>query len=91
MCVCCTDFKKAFDRVCREDVWRILYSRGRVDVETVEVFRPLYRNNKSVVRVNNEESRECDIKIGLKQGCVLSKTILVSVALDEGLKKGNPD
>ena len=43
------------------------YAEFCIAGETTEIFRALYSNNIGVVRINNDESRECDIKSEVKQ------------------------
>lgn len=83
--VCFIDLEKAFDRIRREDIWTTLEKRG-IDKETIEVVRALYKNNRNIVRTNNEESKEFITEIGVKQGCVLSP-LLFSVVIDEAIKE----
>lgn len=82
----CIQNEKGFDRVYREDVWKIIQKRG-TESRTTEMLRALYKNNSSVVRINNVELREFEVEVGLRQGCVLSPLLLFSVVLDEGIKK----
>lgn len=44
----------------------------------------MYKNNKNIVRTNNEESRGFSTEIGVQQGCVLVP--LSSVTLDKAIK-----
>lgn len=82
--VCFIDLEKVFDRIRRVDIWKPL-DRRRIDRETIEVTKPLYRGNTNCVRMNNEESREFTAEIGVKQGCVLSP-LLFTIVIDEAVK-----
>lgn len=48
------------------------------------MIKAIYRNNKIIVRINNEESNEFRTNIGAKQGCVLTP-LLFSLVVDEVL------
>lgn len=58
--------RKRFRRNFQGDVWRILQNRW-TEGGITDLLRVLYRNNKNEVRVNNEDSKEFDTKIGVRQ------------------------
>lgn len=80
--VCFIDL--AFDRVRRGDIWKALNKRG-TDGETIVLIRVLYEN-KNCVKLNNEESREFETGIGVKQEYILSPS-LFSIVMDEAMPR----
>lgn len=46
----------------------------------------LCKNNRNVIRLNNEGFREYEMQIRVNQGCVLSP-LLFSVVMDEAMRK----
>ena len=87
--LCFIDLEKAFDRIKRQDVWKILKDRG-VDYELVENIKSLYRHTECYVRVRNERSEMFTYNSGLKQGCILSP-ILFNIVLDTIIKNCRAD
>lgn len=61
--ICFIDLKMAFDRVRREDVWRILEKRG-IDMNLIENVKSLYKDNKSYVRPGTKIQRRSQINHG---------------------------
>ena len=68
------DFKKAFDTVWQEGLWRTLWHSG-VKGKAWRIIRSLYANTSSRVKVGSKLSREFRIKQGVRQGCPLSPTL----------------
>lgn len=68
------DFKKAYDSVNREMLWKILQS-FRVPQKLIEVCRLLYRKSTAKVNINKCISDEFEIEVGLKQGDVMAPTL----------------
>lgn len=64
--LCFIVFYKAFDRICRDDILKILYKRGE-GREQIEILRLLYTGNKNVVRFNTEEFKECESQMGISR------------------------
>ena len=65
------DLEKAYDRVDREALWKVLRIYG-VGGKLLEAVRSFYQGCKACVRVGNEESDWFPVKVGLRQGCVMS-------------------
>ena len=57
-----------------------------IDRRTIELIKIIYKDNKNIVRTYNEESREFETMVGVKQGCALSP-LLFSLILDEAMKE----
>ena len=71
---CFVDFKKAFDSVPRDLLWKKLLKAG-INSTILTSIKALYRNTNSVVKVNNELSFPIMINHGVKQGYPLSPTL----------------
>ena len=69
--LCFVDLEKAYDRVDREGVWDVLkiYGVGGRNLKAVKSF---YEGCEACVRVDNSESDMFKVKVGLRQGCVMS-------------------
>ena len=63
------DLEKAFDLVSREVVKWVMRKLG-VDEWSIRAVMTMYRNSKSVIRVNNTLWDKFDVKIGVHQGSV---------------------
>jgi uncharacterized protein YukE len=82
---CFIDMEKAFDRVKREDIWKILENRG-IEKDLIQNIQSLYEKTESYIRLRNEKSKPFANKIGLRQGCILSP-LLFNLMLDEAIKQ----
>ena len=65
------DFSKTYDRVDRTLLWFKLIMLG-ISGRMLEALKSLYNEVKCSVRINGQMSDWFDVKIGLKQGCILS-------------------
>ena len=65
------DQEKAFDRVDRNKMWKIL-SRYGVPEHLVNLCKSLYTNSQCTVRTNAGHSEMFQVRSGVGQGCVLS-------------------
>ena len=65
------DFKKAFDSVHRDSLWKILLHYGIPD-KLVCVIKMLYQGFSAQVLCDGELTETFQVKTGVKQGCVLS-------------------
>lgn len=78
------DYIKAFDRINRNELWRILYNRG-IPLHLVEVIRNIYNNSKIQI-AGDTQIRVEEVNLGLRQGCSMSP-ILFNIYMDEILRK----
>ena len=69
--MCFVDLEKAFDRVPREVLEWAMRKKGIPEV-LVKSEMSLYEGAKTRVRVDSELSEECEVKVGMHQGYVLS-------------------
>ena len=79
------DFKKAFDSLHRESLWRILECYG-IPMKYILIMQDMYKDNQCAVRTGNELSEWFHIGTGVKQGCILSP-LLFGIAIDFITKK----
>ena len=64
------DLEKAYDRVDREAMWNVLRLYG-VGGKLLKAVKSLYVGSKACVRVGNELSDWFEVRVGLRQGCVM--------------------
>ena len=69
--LCFMDLEKAYDRVCRKKLWSVLRSYG-VGMNLMDDIRAFYKNCRSCVRVRREMIEFFDVRVGFRQGCVMS-------------------
>ena len=65
------DLEKAYDRVDREAMWRVLGMYG-INGQLLKAVQSLYENSEAYVRVCREEGEWFEVGVGLRQGCVMS-------------------
>jgi len=68
---CFIDLEKAYDRVPRAILWKVLEEYNIKGV-LLRAIKALYNHCGSCVRVNGLKSKAFMVKAGLRQGCVLS-------------------
>jgi len=65
------DLEKAYDRVDRDAMWRVLGMYG-INGDLLKAIQSLYAESEARVRVCREEGEWFSVKAGLRQGCVMS-------------------
>ena len=65
------DLEKAYDRADREAMWKVLRIYG-VGGRLLQAVESMYAGSKACVRVGSEVSEWFQVKVGLRQGCVMS-------------------
>jgi len=65
------DVRKAYDRVWRKGMWQVLEELG-YGGSLLRIIQALYKDLGTVLQLGSIESRRVSIRVGLKQGCVLS-------------------
>ena len=68
--------EKAYDRVPRDLLWSVLKEYG-ISGRLLAAIRSLYNNCKSHVRINGSKSDSFGVRVGLRQGCVLSPLLFI--------------
>ena len=87
------DFRKAFDSVDRDMLWRVLRRFGCPE-HFVRMIEQFHTGAKGRVVVGQQESDQLDVNHGTKQGCVLAPTLFtlflttVLVSLHQELGNG---
>ena len=74
--MCFVDLEKAFDRVPRDILWRVLREYG-VGGSLLRAVRSLYDRSKSLVRIAGSKSDLFPVHVGLRQGCPLSPVLFI--------------
>ena len=83
------DFKKAFDSVHHDTLWKILRSYG-VPLKIVSLIETFYNHFECSVILSNTSSEWFTVKSGVRQGCILSP-ILFLVVVDWVMRKTTSD
>ena len=68
------DFRKAFDSVWREGLWRVMRNLG-FEEKIVRVLESIYQGTFSAVRAGGNLSNWFETTVGVLQGCALSPLI----------------
>lgn len=68
---CYIDFTKAYDKVDRDVLWKILILLG-VPKNLVELIKSLHVGAKATARMDGEFSEEFELRVGLKQGSIFA-------------------
>ena len=79
------DFKKAFDSVHRESLWKIAKIYG-IPEQFIDIFNAIYLNFRSCIKTGTGISIFFLIKTGVRQGCILS-TLLFLLVIDFSMSK----
>ena len=69
------DFRKAFDTVDRNMLWKVLKLFGCPD-DFIEIIPQFHVGTRGRISVGKKESEPIEVNHGTKQGCVLSPTLL---------------
>ena len=73
---CFVDLEKAYDRVLRDKLWKVLQEYG-VDGQLLSAIKSFYCSPEVCVRVNGKQSRPFHVGVGLRQECVLSPLLFI--------------
>jgi len=79
--VCFIDFRKAFDSVDRNCLWKCLYAYGVRD-NILSVLQAMYSKVESCVRCEQGLSQYFSCRSGLKQGCLASPILFTYLIND---------
>ena len=84
------DYKKAFDSINRNALWKILEQNG-IDGKMLAVLKSIYSEVVSCFRSDIETTKYFNCSKGLKQGCILSPILLsyiIQVVTNEVCRRG---
>ena len=70
------DLEKAYERV-PQDLLRNILKEYKISGRLLAAIRSLYNNCKSHVRINGSKSDSFGVRVGLRQGCVLSPLLFI--------------
>ncbi len=84
------DITKAYDRVDREILWRVMEQMGFPEL-MMENLKASYRDPKSIVHFQNIKSEVLPMTLGLKQGCVLSPLLFAIYIAELGRRLCQPE
>jgi len=86
--LCFVDFRKAFDTVWHEGLWKRMWDTG-IRGKAWRVTRNLYSSINACVKLGDKTSRNVSMRQGVRQGCPLSPILfnLFVEALAERLRK----
>ena len=73
---CFVDLEKAYDRVPRDKLWKVLQEYG-VNGQLLRAIKSFYCRPEVCVRVNGKQSKSFQVSVGLRQGCVLSPLLFI--------------
>ena len=72
------DFKKAFDIVPRESIWKIAHING-IPYKFINIFRSIYQNSTCCIKTEDSFTYYFSIETGVRQGCVLSPFLFIII------------
>ena len=72
------DFKKAFDSVHRESIWKILRLHG-IPHKIINIFSSMYTSSRCCAQTKDGYSDMFDIITGVRHGSILSPFLLLIV------------
>jgi len=72
------DFKKAFDSIHRDSLWKILELYG-IPAKYINIFKALYRDSSCCVRTREGNTDMFSILTGVRQVCLLSPFLFLIV------------
>ena len=83
--VCFMDLEKAYDRVCTKKLWLVMEEYG-VKGNLLKGIKAFYLNSRACVRVKRDLSVFFDVRVGLRQGCVMSPW-LFNIFMDSTIRE----
>ena len=73
---CFVDLEKAYDRVPRDKLWKVLQEYG-VDGQLLRAIKSFYCQPEVCARVNGKQSKPFNVGVGPRQRCVLSPLLFI--------------
>ena len=74
--ICSIDFSKAFDRVDRKYLMKLLEHIG-IPANITNIIRQMYTNNTTNILINGFVTKDIQLSRGVKQGCPLSALLFI--------------
>ena len=74
--LCFVDLEKAFDTVKRDELWNSLREHN-IGQNLIEAVQGFYNNPTCAVRVAGSLSKDFEVGIGVRQGCILSPLLFI--------------
>ena len=78
---CFVDFRKAFDSINRDLLWRKLSLYG-IREQFLDTVKSMYQDFECLVEVHKEYTPWFNVNSGVKQGCLLSPTLFSLIVND---------
>ena len=72
------DFKKVFDSLHRDTLWKILQLYG-IPQKYINIFQALSHHTRCCIRINKGVTDMFDILTAVRQGCILSPFLFLIV------------
>ena len=69
------DLEKAYDKVCREELWGAL-QRYSVSGHLLRAIKAMYQDSRAYVKVDGGKTEWFGVKQGVRQGCPMSPWLL---------------
>ena len=85
LCIGFIDFKKAFDSIHHETLWKILRHYGLIQ-KIVGLISVLYKSFECSVLMDSTQTDYFPVKSGVRQGCIISP-ILFNITIDYIMKQ----
>ena len=73
---CFVDLEKAYDRVPRDKLWKVLQEYG-VDGQLLRAIKSFYCRPEVCARINSKQSKLLHVAVGLRQGYVSSALLVI--------------
>jgi hypothetical protein len=83
------DFRKAFDSVHRDTLWKILESYG-IPEKIITLINLFYKNFECSVITGNKTSEPFPVNTGVRQGCILSPMLFL-ITIDWVMRQTTSD
>ena len=72
------EFKKAFDSIHRESLWKIAALHG-IPQKYIKIIKKMYSNSTCCIKTENSNSEFFTVETGARWGCILSPFLFLLV------------
>jgi hypothetical protein len=73
-----TDFEKAFDRIKRENMWKAMKTFG-IFIKIINLAQEMYTEFSCRVKINGSFTETISMRSGMRQVCLLSPILFLTV------------